>query len=391
MRAGNVLLESADARFEYDVRRRRRRKIDRATEAVTEYLWDVKGQLREVVLPTNVRLFFSYDALGRRVRKTIVAPPNAAAPLDGKRTRTIEYVWDGDELAMEIDSVLGERVFVQMPGTFVPVLERRGGETFAYVTDRLGVPREVVDSRGQLAWAGLLSAWGEVTAEAGEDPRAAPPFRLLGQYHDQETGLLYARFRYFDPRTARWLSPDPIGIGGGNNLMAFNGSPTTDVDPLGLFNKSQFEQWLNKYYDMRKKAADAMEARLAALGGKKKLHSMDVRSVSSRSGLMGRTGSSRDPATGKDAHAEVNLTQKERRAGMEDGPRGVAASINHCGNCTQHVFETGGVTASPHRSTGNANGPAFPASAPSTPDDPKRWDGPPVNRWDNEPSGSSTP
>ena len=64
------------------------------------------------------------------------------------------------------------------------------------------------------------------------------------------------------------------------------------------------------------------------LGGKEKLHSMDVRSVSSRSGLMGRNGSSKDPATGKDAHAEVNLTQRERKAGMDDGPRAVAATTS---------------------------------------------------------------
>jgi hypothetical protein len=34
--------------------------------------------------------------------------------------------------------------------------------------------------------------------------------------------------------TGRWLSPDPLGILGGTNLLAFDGSPTADVDPLGL-------------------------------------------------------------------------------------------------------------------------------------------------------------
>src|SRR5262249_29520010 len=58
--------------------------------------------------------------------------------------------------------------------------------------------------------------------------------RLLGQTHDEETGLCYVRYRYFDPRTARFLSPDPLEILGGRNLFGFDGSPTTSVDPLGL-------------------------------------------------------------------------------------------------------------------------------------------------------------
>ncbi len=30
------------------------------------------------------------------------------------------------------------------------------------------------------------------------------PFRLLGQYADDETGLCYTRFRYFDAEAGRW-------------------------------------------------------------------------------------------------------------------------------------------------------------------------------------------
>jgi hypothetical protein len=33
---------------------------------------------------------------------------------------------------------------------------------------------------------------------------------------------------------ARFLSPDPLDLQGGPNLFAFNGNPTTHVDPLGL-------------------------------------------------------------------------------------------------------------------------------------------------------------
>jgi RHS repeat-associated protein len=60
------------------------------------------------------------------------------------------------------------------------------------------------------------------------------PFRLLGQYADDETGLCYTRFRFFDPETGGWCSPDPLGIRGGPGLFRFDGSPTNQIDPLGL-------------------------------------------------------------------------------------------------------------------------------------------------------------
>jgi RHS repeat-associated protein len=60
------------------------------------------------------------------------------------------------------------------------------------------------------------------------------PFRLLGQYEDEETGLCSTRFRYFDPEVGRWCSPDPLGITGGRDLFGFDGSPTHETDPLGL-------------------------------------------------------------------------------------------------------------------------------------------------------------
>ncbi|NOY15600.1 MAG: RHS repeat-associated core domain-containing protein [Gammaproteobacteria bacterium] len=56
-----------------------------------------------------------------------------------------------------------------------------------------------------------------------------------GQYYDQETGLHYNYFRYYDPGTGHYLTSDPIGQDGELNTYAYiTNNPINLIDPLGL-------------------------------------------------------------------------------------------------------------------------------------------------------------
>ncbi|MCX4867443.1 polymorphic toxin type 30 domain-containing protein [Streptomyces sp. NBC_00257] len=68
------------------------------------------------------------------------------------------------------------------------------------------------------------------------DPRrhgvhAAP---LPGQYFDRESELHYNFFRYYDPESARYLTPDPLGLTPADNPVTYVHNPHTWSDPLGL-------------------------------------------------------------------------------------------------------------------------------------------------------------
>ena len=62
---------------------------------------------------------------------------------------------------------------------------------------------------------------------------SGPSFQ--GLWTDPVTGIAYARNRWYDARTASWLSEDPLGAVDSPNLYAFVGwGPHVGRDPMGL-------------------------------------------------------------------------------------------------------------------------------------------------------------
>jgi RHS repeat-associated protein len=65
-----------------------------------------------------------------------------------------------------------------------------------------------------------------------------------GAFTDPVTGFAYHRARWYDPRSASWLSEDPLGAIDSTNLYAFAGlRPHVSVDPLGTDDWEHWEEW----------------------------------------------------------------------------------------------------------------------------------------------------
>ena len=97
-----------------------------------------------------------------------------------------------------------------------------------FQADYLGTPVGAYDETGNLVWERELDI-NEKVMPAGKDnygrtlqdigEKTFIPFRFQGQYEDEEIGLYYNRFRYYDPETGQYTQQDPIGLAGGNPTL----------------------------------------------------------------------------------------------------------------------------------------------------------------------------
>ena len=209
---------------------------------VQNYFYDLHDQLVKAEVfkkdGTKETWAYSYDALGRRIGKGRLKDGEVS---DGLEEET-GFVWDGSHLLQEVHSDGRYTYIYTDPGSYEPLAQVRDwttedGEsrqqTHYFHCDQIGIPREMTDKDGNLLWFGNYTGWGRLKEETRVTDSAYQPFRLQNQYADRETGLHYNFFRYYEPDVGRFVSQDPIGLMGGENLYWFAPNAQDWVDPLG--------------------------------------------------------------------------------------------------------------------------------------------------------------
>ncbi len=148
-----------------------------------------------------------------------------------------KITWLGNQLLAEklIDATgaqLGAKTHLFKTSSFEPVAFAQQDGINHYHLDHLGTPQEITNQNGELVWAVSYKAYGNLAVAFKAE--VENNLRFAGQYFDEESGLHYNRFRYYDPACGRFINQDPIGLLGGVNNYLYVPNPTGWVDPLGL-------------------------------------------------------------------------------------------------------------------------------------------------------------
>lgn len=183
-----------------------------ASDGERAFEWDAQNRLVRVstsAVATNLH----YDGRSRlrRIERTI-----------GQSVETIGIGWCGNQMCEE-----------ERGGQVRPLYERgrrvtAGSEYF--IQDHLGSVVAVVTPSGGVSDVRDYGPFGEI--RSGSNATEVGP-GFTGHLRDGATGLLYTQFRAYDPRTASWMSRDPLGLP--ELPYAYvAGDPVNDVDVYGL-------------------------------------------------------------------------------------------------------------------------------------------------------------
>jgi RHS repeat-associated protein len=211
--AANQLVSWAGTAYGYDA------NGNLSSDGIRSYTWDARDRLTGLA-GGGITAAFGYDAFDRRRSRTVSGT-------------TAKFLYDGANVVHTLSAtnvvnttlLNGAGLDERYARTTVP-----GGVTSAYLTDALGSTLALVSSTGSTTASFTYEPYGVATKTGSDDTT----FRYTGR-EDDGTGLLYYRARYVFPRTGRFISQDPIGLAGGENLYAYvSGNPVLFSDPRGL-------------------------------------------------------------------------------------------------------------------------------------------------------------
>ena len=196
-------------------------------DGTTTYTYDAADRLITLANGTNTYTY-TYNGLGDRLSQAVTGGSTTQYLLDlnANLTQVLSEYTQG-ATTPDVNYLHGHDIIGQQRGT-----------TWHYFgTDGLGSNRFMTNNAGALTYSALYDPYGQVLSAVG------PGNTNLGftGEHTDPTGLQYLRARYYDPRTAAFLSRDPVrGFVGGQSIrwnpyIYAGANPVNYTDPSGQF------------------------------------------------------------------------------------------------------------------------------------------------------------
>jgi RHS repeat-associated protein len=217
----------------------------------------IRMESRTSVLSSRRRkLVFTYDYLGRRVKKAVYTWNTSTSAYNTSPSGGSKFVYDGWNLIAELgvsnttlvrSCTWGQDLSGSLQGAggigglaFVRQYGTEAGSYYPAYDANGNLIAMVKASNSTLAAKYDYSPYGETLTSTGSFA-ATNPFKFSTKYCDVETGLYYFGYRYYNPETGRWINRDPIEEKGGANVYEYgNSNPISFFDPLGLLDIWEF-------------------------------------------------------------------------------------------------------------------------------------------------------
>jgi RHS repeat-associated protein len=232
--------------FSYDLNGNTTQKVSVASgsTSIVSYAYSVDNRLTAVesnVEGQKSKAEYSYDPFGRRISKEIYEWDDTQS--QWSKVQSLFFLYADEGLVGEFDNSGNEiRSYVWKPGslwmndpvcmTMLPQAPSSQPQTFYYLNDHLGAPQRMVDGSGALVWSMTSEAFGKATVASRST--IVNNLRFSSQYYDDETGLHYNYFRYYDAEAGRYLRRDPIKEERGRPYVFVSNNPISHYDLLGL-------------------------------------------------------------------------------------------------------------------------------------------------------------
>jgi RHS repeat-associated protein len=253
---GNQASGVAGIGYTYDPRGRVVERLDPALGARDELDWDPMNRLvgwrrftpADAPEP-SAEATYAWDGLGNLLVRTV-------------GDDTWRYFWSQGRLVTVWRNNSEEFVLHRDPSDGSLAFARYGGDLFAVLTDEAGTPVELRDENGAEAGSRRHAVFGARLVDTFTAPL---PIGFTGALTDDASGLLLLGRRVYDPRTGRFLSPDPAGYADGWNLYRYaRNNPLAWADPTGLESEpccdDAMKQQIDKLQDEIDFTYDALDA-----------------------------------------------------------------------------------------------------------------------------------
>ena len=197
------------------------------------YQYDYANRL--VSVDNGATATYSYDPLGRRIRKVVGTTTTDYFYAGHQMIESISITQSGNNAIIELTTD-----YVYSPRTDDVLMAWRGDNKFYFHKNRLGNTMAITDASGNVVERYIYDVFGapQFIAPNGTERAASiidNDILFTGREYDSETGLYYYRARTLNPDLGRFQQQDPTGYDDGLNMYAYvYNNPANYIDPTGL-------------------------------------------------------------------------------------------------------------------------------------------------------------